>query len=88
VLGVQGHGAAQMIPRTLIRFGPKDAKHPSVGTLCGACNEPLVAGDYTTLVALGPGKDVEQQKRAAAGQTYQAISLEVHWTCATGLEVP
>jgi hypothetical protein len=67
------------------RFGPKRADHPSVGEKCPACNEPFKAGDYTTIVALGPGDDPEARKRAAAGRSYNAVGIEVHWGCATGL---
>jgi hypothetical protein len=70
---------------TLRKFGPKTADHPSVGAECKACHQPLKAGDYTTLIPLGPGDDPEEQAKAAAGRPYNSIALEVHWTCATGL---
>ena len=68
----------------LRRFGPKKADHPSVGALCPACHEPFMAGDYTTLVALGPGNDPEAQERARDRRVYNAVASEVHWSCATG----
>lgn len=46
------------------KFGPKRADHPSVGELCPACKKPFQVGDFTTLVALGPGDDPEAQERA------------------------
>jgi hypothetical protein len=66
------------------RFGPKSADHPSIGRECPACHKPFVAGDYTTLIALGPGNDPEQQARARAGRPYNAVAVEIHWTCAGG----
>ena len=66
------------------RFGPKIAGHPSIGKPCPACNKKFKEGDYTTLVVLGPGNSKAQQKKALKGQAYNAVALEVHWTCATG----
>jgi dUTP diphosphatase len=71
-------------PSEIRRFGPKPADHPNVGKPCIACRLPLVAGDYTALVDLGPGPDPEQQRRAALGLPFQAIAAEIHWTCAGG----
>jgi hypothetical protein len=42
-----------------------------------------VAGDYTTIVALGPGDDEEAQRRRDAGRPYNAVAVEVHWDCST-----
>lgn len=66
------------------KFGPKQADHPSVGMTCPACHTSFVEGDYTTLIALGPGSDEESQERARTGRPYNAVASEVHWTCATG----
>lgn len=63
------------------KFGPKPADHPSVGELCPACQKPFVAGDFTTLIALGPGDDPEAQERARQGRPYNAVAVEVHWKC-------
>jgi hypothetical protein len=68
------------------KFGPKSADHPSIGADCLACKRPFVAGDWTTLVALGPGDNPEAQERAARGQAYNAVATEVHWVCAGGLD--
>jgi hypothetical protein len=68
------------------KFGPKSPEHPGVGALCPACRQPIRAGDYTTLVALGPGDDPEEREAARAGRFYNAVALEVHWACATGHE--
>lgn len=62
-------------------FGPKQADHPSVGKECPACHEPFRQGDYTTLVPLGPGRDPEQQRRAAQGLPYNAVAVEIHAEC-------
>jgi hypothetical protein len=63
------------------KFGPKTADHPSIGTECSACRKPFKAGDFTTLVVLGPGDDLEQQKRAREGRPYNAAAAEIHWDC-------
>ena len=66
------------------RFGPKAADHPSVGKPCPACQKPLAAGAFTTLVPLGPGDSEEARERARAGRPYNAVAVEIHWSCATG----
>lgn len=63
-------------------FGPKLASHPSIGMLCPACQKPFQAGDYTTLIPLGPGDDPEAQQAAKEGRPYNAVASEVHWACA------
>jgi len=63
------------------KFGPKTADHPSIGELCPACKKPFKAGDYTTLVALGPGDSEESRKRAKEGRPYNAVAIEVHYDC-------
>lgn len=67
-------------------FGPKHSTHPSCGSPCPACQEPMVAGDYTTLIPLGPGKDSESRERARMGKPYNAVAIEAHWACVTGDE--
>ena len=69
------------------KFGPKTADHPSVGKECPACGKPFVEGDFTTLVALGPGDDEEAQQKAREGRPYNAVASEIHWACAAG-EMP
>ena len=66
------------------KFGPKTADHPSVGEECRACWTPFKEGDYTTLIALGPGADPEEQDAAREGRAFNAVAIEVHWACATG----
>lgn len=65
-------------------YGPKADGHPSIGTECPACHVALAAGDYTALVALGPGADPHAQTLARRGRAYNAVAVEVHWVCATG----
>lgn len=63
------------------KFGPKLSNHPSIGKPCPACGKLFKEGDYTTLVALGPGNDLEAQERAKQGRPYNAVAVEVHWDC-------
>jgi len=65
------------------KFGPKTKKHPSIGKLCPACKKPFIEGDYTTLIALGPGDDPEAQRKAKEGKAYNAVAVEVHFSCAS-----
>lgn len=53
---------------------------------CAACGLAFKAGDYTTLVALGPGDDEEARERCRAGRPYNAVAVQVHYACATGEE--
>ncbi len=68
----------------LSKFGPKSETHPSVGEKCPACGNKFNVGDITTLIALGPGNDKESQEKATQGRAYNAVAVEVHWSCATG----
>lgn len=65
------------------KFGPKTADHPSIGDICKACNMPFKEGDFTTLVALGPGNNPEAKEKRDAGKHYNAVAIEVHWDCST-----
>ena len=67
------------------RFGPKKADHPSIGEACPACRIPFATGDYTARGTLGPGNDSETQERARLGSVYNAVAVEVHYACRTGL---
>lgn len=51
---------------------------------CPACQVAFVEGDFTTLVPLGPGDSQEAQERARTDRAYNAVALEVHWSCGTG----
>lgn len=64
------------------KYGPKKADHPSIGEPCPACHRVFKEGDYTTLVPIGPGEDPENQERMRQNKPYNAVALEVHWSCA------
>ena len=71
----------------LRRMGPLSPEHPLVRDSllpCPACHQSFVAGDYVTLVSLGPGTDEEERRKARAGAAYTAVAVCVHWGCATG----
>ena len=63
------------------KYGPKRADHPSVGKECQVCKTAFAAGDFTTLIALGPG-DAEEVEKAKLGRPYNAVAVEVHFHCA------
>ena len=63
------------------KFGPKTIDHPSIGKLCPACQKPFKVGDFTTLVCLGPGDNIEAQMQAKEGRPYNAVAVEIHWDC-------
>ncbi len=68
--------------------GPFEAGALIQGHPCPACGVPFVAGEWTALVPLGPGADVEAQERVREGRYYNARAIEVHWTCVTGEPFP
>lgn len=68
------------------KFGPKTTGNPSIGEICPACKQPFKVGDYTTLVALGPGDSEEGRARVREGRVYNAVAVECHWACVTGKE--
>lgn len=68
------------------KFGPMTPDHPSVGQTCPGCGQPITAGEYTTLVAIGPGDDQEARERKRAGRFYNAVCVIAHWSCVTGEE--
>ena len=82
-------GAAEWRRTSIMRkVGPLEAGHPYLArpvTRCAACQEFLEVGDFYTLVTLGPGLDVEQQRKCRDFLAYNAFAAVVHWTCATGL---
>jgi len=70
------------------RFGPKDESFDgSTVPPCSACGVEFKAGDYSTLVKLGPGDDSKARERLRQGKPYIAVAVEVHWACATGEEL-
>jgi len=70
----------------LRKFGSKQKDHPSIGRECKACGEPFKEGDYTTLITLGPGDSEENKKRCREGRPYNAVAIEIHYSCATGID--
>lgn len=68
-------------------FGPKTEDHPTVGMQCPACNVPFQVGVFTTLIALGPGTSEEARERARESRWFNAVAIEVHFACATGMEI-
>lgn len=70
----------------LARIGPKVRGQLKKGEVCAACKKPFKAGQYTTLIALGPGADPDARKSAREGRAFNAVALEVHYACATGDE--
>jgi hypothetical protein len=67
-------------------MGPLADDHPSIGNECSACQQPLKAGDYVTLVVLGPGDDDGARAAAREGRPYNAVAAIAHWVCVTGKE--
>jgi hypothetical protein len=65
-------------------FGPRPAD--AAKKICLACDLLLMEGDYTTLIPLGPGANEEAQKACVDGRPYNAVAVEVHYQCATGLD--
>jgi hypothetical protein len=72
------------VEHILRRFGPKQEEGTGHGKPCPACEINFKPGDFTTLIPLGPGDDLEAREKAVAGRPYNAIAIEVHWSCATG----
>ena len=84
-------GDIVLVPTTLTgvipglpKFGPKEIGHPTVGGMCLLCHEVYAIGDYTTILPLGPGGDPESRILCRAGEPYDGIGVEVHWSCGTG----
>jgi hypothetical protein len=69
------------------RMGPLTPDHPLLDKdTCAACHQPFKAGQYVTLIALGPGDDEEERTKARKGNPYNAVAVPVHWACATGIK--
>lgn len=65
------------------RLGPMPAGHPSLCNSCAACQKFFHVGNFTTLITLGPGDFPDEQAKRDAGQPYTAVTVEVHWDCAS-----
>jgi hypothetical protein len=78
-----------MYPEELRKFEPLKVDHPLVAdraAICPGCHLHFYAGDVITLIPVGPGDNSDERARARAGQPYNAVSIPVHWACATGEE--
>jgi hypothetical protein len=66
-------------------MGPLDTGHPIViqGQICQGCKRPLLAGEFVTLVVIGPGDDEDSRQRRDEGRPYNATAIPVHWDCST-----
>jgi hypothetical protein len=84
--GKKGGARARLEPIHLIKFGPLAETHPATECVCAACKLQVEEGQYVTMVALGPGADALQRERCREGLEYNAVSVWVHWACATGEE--
>lgn len=51
---------------------------------CPACGKHFREGDFTALIALGPGDSEEARQKCRENRPFNAVALEVHWACATG----
>lgn len=80
---VRANGPATIVPQHRI-FGPRQADDDEWEDPCPACGLRFRAGDYTTLVVLGPGPDAESQQKCRDRRYYNARAIEVHRACATG----
>ena len=74
------------VDEPLRKYGPLNSEHPLLGEECVACQGTFKAGDYTTLVAVGPGDSPLARERARQGLPYTAAAVVVHYACATGAE--
>lgn len=68
----------------LRKFEPLPEGHPAIEIKCPGCQQKFQVGDVTTLIALGPGDDPEEQKKCREGKAYNAVAVIIHWSCATG----
>lgn len=63
-------------------YPPKVAGHSSAGSPCIACGWPMLPGQSTALVVLGPGRNFDAREACAAGRKYDARAIELHADCA------
>lgn len=68
------------------KMGPLAADHPLVieGEQCPGCKKKFAAGEYLTLVMIGPGDSEENRRKHSQHQPYNAVAVPVHWECAGG----
>lgn len=58
------------------------------GCVCAACAASIDAGEWAALIPLGPGLDPALRALAADGHHFDAVTVRLHWACATGEEEP
>lgn len=63
-------------------YPPKRYGHESAGSPCLACGWPMLPGQSTALVVLGPGRDAEARAKCSDGRKYNARAIELHADCA------
>lgn len=68
------------------RMGPVREGDRTIGEPCAVCKQAITAGQFITLIALGPGDDPEARERARQGRPYNAIGALAHYACVTGEE--
>lgn len=51
---------------------------------CVGCDQNFKAGQFITLLNIGPGGDEEERELAREGLAYTAVAIPVHWACVTG----
>jgi hypothetical protein len=68
------------------QFGPQPVKDSEIGQPCIACSGLLATGDMVAVRPLGPGASPEARTNARAGLPFEAVTIELHWACATGDE--
>jgi len=76
------------MPTHIHKYSPLPSDHPLVkdGTKCPGCDAAFQTGDVTTLIAIGPGSDDVERRRARDGKPYNAIAIPAHYACVTGEE--
>ena len=79
-----GEDEEELLP--VKRWGPVSPGTHTLELTCPACDQKFVAGDYTALVAIGPGADKDGRENARQGRAYNAHALVLHYACHTGIE--
>jgi hypothetical protein len=65
-------------------IGPIGADHACIGRLCPGCNARFKAGDYVTLVPIGPGGNEAERLKARTGKPFNVVASLAHYACVTG----
>jgi hypothetical protein len=68
------------------QFGPQPITSSEIGEPCLACGGTLDPGDMVAVRPLGPGSNPQARANARAGLPFEAVTIELHWACATGDE--